>query len=392
MRILVLDANVTYLSPARNNMPIFLSLLGDVVFFGPGYVSEKILKNGLDSFIEQHKSFDVVICTEWFSKFFIKNDPDYKNHLDHFKKSFYSEFNSEDLISFWNQTDVFLKMDIYKILIMINYDYQTLAESRAQYIASQFDMICGLNGQLWKSIDKLKDLHLEGFNANDNWSNLISNHPQKVFPLVNFVTTNEFYFGVYEKKTVNWSVLGAEYYDRILARNGLVKSNIKVQTGRGLLISVVKALNKFGFRPYTRKFILSLLNYRFFRIMRRSKFNFTCGSKLKFPIRKYFEIPASGSLLVCTPCNGFNELGFIHGENCIISNPEGLTELNRKLMKDPEKSKEIAKLGQNMVLKNHTAEVRASQMRNAIKLGVEGKFYGAKWSKGSIVFNSAPIK
>ena len=126
--------------------------------------------------------------------------------------------------------------------------------------------------------------------------------------------------------------------------------------------------------------------------MRRSKFNFTCGSKLKLPIRKYFEIPASGSLLVCSPCNGFNELGFVDGVNCIISNPEDLTELNQKLMKSPEKTKTMARLGQKMVLTNHTIEVRASQTRNAINLGIKGKFYGAKWSKGSIIFNSAPIE
>ena len=62
MKILALDANVTYMNPTRNLMPVLLAQLGDVRFYGPGYVSSSELKLGLKEFILKHGPFDCCNC------------------------------------------------------------------------------------------------------------------------------------------------------------------------------------------------------------------------------------------------------------------------------------------------------------------------------------------
>jgi hypothetical protein len=64
MKILVYDCNVRYLNPTRTHFPVFLSLLGDVCFFGPGYCSTDVLEAGIKIFVEKHGPFDVAISTE----------------------------------------------------------------------------------------------------------------------------------------------------------------------------------------------------------------------------------------------------------------------------------------------------------------------------------------
>ncbi len=65
------------------------------------------------------------------------------------------------------------------------------------------------------------------------------------------------------------------------------------------------------------------------------------------PIRKFFEIPATGAMMICTPPYSFRELGFRDDDNCIIAEPEALPSIVEELLAQPAKVADIARRGQD---------------------------------------------
>ena len=58
-RLLYIDANVSFINPTRNLLPVAMMAAADVVLFGPGHVSSDILARGLPAFIDAHGPFDL---------------------------------------------------------------------------------------------------------------------------------------------------------------------------------------------------------------------------------------------------------------------------------------------------------------------------------------------
>src|SRR5204863_6776366 len=75
-------------------------------------------------------------------------------------------------------------------------------------------------------------------------------------------------------------------------------------------------------RPFARFYASHLYNLAFQRLLSRSKICITDGGMNNFPVRKFFEIPAAGALLVCWPATGMQSLGFEDGVNCMFIRSE----------------------------------------------------------------------
>ena len=70
-----------------------------------------------------------------------------------------------------------------------------------------------------------------------------------------------------------------------------------------------------------------------------SKFCYTCGAIVQYPITKFFEIPIRNSVLISQNIKGLNSLGFIDGNNIIISEPDQLSDIDKWLVNNPKKLK-----------------------------------------------------
>ena len=83
----------------------------------------------------------------------------------------------------------------------------------------------------------------------------------------------------------------------------------------------------------------------------------SCESILNFPPAKYFEGPASGSVLVCADHDCNKDLGFVDGENCIMYNMYDIDNLIEKLKFYSENTillNEIQQNGTSFVRKNYS--------------------------------------
>ena len=100
---------------------------------------------------------------------------------------------------------------------------------------------------------------------------------------------------------------------------------------------------------------------------------FTCCSTRNTPyiINKFFEIPASGSLLLAYDewvKDGLKEIGFIDGENYISCNKENLIEKIEWICNEQNRDEvdRIRKNGNELVKNNHTDECRYKFILNII--------------------------
>lgn len=82
---------------------------------------------------------------------------------------------------------------------------------------------------------------------------------------------------------------------------------------------------------------------------------------------KYYEIPASGSVLIAGDCKYFDKTGFIDEESCLTfkNDKELLEKINSY---SDEQLEKIKNKGLEIILKYHTAEIRAKEILRKISL------------------------
>ncbi|MHA6483234.1 glycosyltransferase family protein [Paenibacillus sp. strain BS8-2] len=93
----------------------------------------------------------------------------------------------------------------------------------------------------------------------------------------------------------------------------------------------------------------------------RSMMSFTCGSVLRIPVAKFFEIPGCRTLMLAESNPDIEELGFIDGDNFVACSRSNIAELARKYRNDDAARDAIAQNGYAMIHQAHTNEIRAKQ-------------------------------
>lgn len=383
MRILCLDCDIQYLNPTRNLIVRLLSLCGKVSCFGPGYVSSEVLALGLKEFIKLYGPFDVVIATEHiiFASDYI--GPDIKKI---YLKNYFFQFPKKDLDERKKILTEFKELPLKKVACLLESDYYNFSQSKLDSLEKSADFFIGWGSQFFQERKNLPQLNKEVFseNCNDNWLNFVIKNEQKIIPLAQFIDDHEFCFTDIAHRPFDWSVPGAAYHARNEAKTYLKSAKgLSLNKSRHSLFGAT--LSRFGLNPFSWPFYIAYSNFKFRNTIMRSKFVFTCGSGLNWPVRKFFEIPALGSVLVCKPCNGFLELGFKDGVNAIISAPKDLPALHQKLAGDLNETQKIASLGRALVSEKHSINVRAVQLKNALEKVINCCWYGGRWHDGVMV-------
>ncbi|WP_341659366.1 glycosyltransferase [Vibrio sp.] len=389
MKILVIDCNVLYFNPTRLFTPYVMSRLGDVTFYGPGYSSEDTLRHGIEKFIEKTGPYDAIIRTEHGMSEQIVNENSVrlcKDKFEFYQKNYVLTCPVSHLDIFWKDRGVEKQYGCTNIVSMLQFDYQALGENYYQYLVDEADLIIGVNKDFWEKRDYGKLSVSKSYEHSNRWHELVTEHDERIIGVPHFVVPNEFnYMSLCGRKT-DWSILGASYPRRREAKAILKSNNISFDQGRNFSVYSMIFQQKLGLKPYSKESNVRKLNKLFFDKLARSKFSYTCGSDMRMPIRKFLEIPASGSLLVCDPCIGFDKLGYEADVSAIVATPDDLPRLNKELLGDIEVAQSIALRGQQVVLDNHTADIRAEQLRATIERVIKKTYSGSYWSKGKLKF------
>ena len=130
------------------------------------------------------------------------------------------------------------------------------------------------------------------------------------------------------------------------------------------------------------------MQHGFRRLLSTSLVAYTDGSRIRFPVRKYFEIPAAGALLSADPFYGDRELGFEAGVNYISCQPSELAEIVKYAQANLDWASSIASAAQHVVKRCHSRTACVANFRRIWSRIVDGTYRGANWRNGSLVMNA----
>lgn len=196
---------------------------------------------------------------------------------------------------------------------------------------------------------------------------------------------------IHKPKQVRWDVAmpGASYKTRQIALESISRHNQitiapynEYVSWQDRIIYYLKRTKLFSERAVTRvKYPIA--HFLQEKILSSSDVTYTCGGPLRYFVRKFFEIPASGSLMLADMPDYAADYGFIDNENYIQTTPEEAGLHLKSILNNPGLKKQIKANGSDLIQKLHTADKRAEHFIHALKTLVARPYREARFISGT---------
>lgn len=380
MHIAYVDLNVRYLNRTRDELIAALALCGDLTCIGPGFSQEDQVVR-LQKLLLDKRKVDVIVTTPHvvLASGLEKMTDQQIGGL--YRKSFAFNFPESDFRQLYRLREAIAKVTIPKAVLLLEADYYNFGDHEI----SSFNMADGLFGfgsESWSRKAEMQHLQAETFSdrATDCWADFLETKSDKVSSLHHLVGDDEFCAMPLAQRAISWSVMGVGYRAREVAKTILRVNGISpIETGH--VRKILAGMRRLRLLRGESTWSLDLVQRDFRKKLWSSRYSYTCGSGLDMPIRKFFEIPAAGAVLVCRSFRGARELGFRAGENFIECEPADIMDAHQFLEANPEKAQAIANAGRELVMQKHSVAARGEQLRLALDALICGNGVG-RWIDG----------
>lgn len=394
MNILYVDVNAHYLNPTAALLPhLLLSAFPAMRFFGPGYLNDATIASGVEKWVDKNGPYDVVIMGP--------NTPFFGSAADsaiHQNVNFIMKYTVTSGVSatcveryFRDIQTAFPRLPIgHKAVSGLTLDSYASAQEQVDKIFEANALLLGPNHQFSRRLEDwpqdifMREKHYQKKRdrLSNAWHDFLTEHPDRIITASHYVSPHEFAFAALAARRWDIAVPGAEYALRRDALASLAPTCLSVAPKS--YFHIFRLANRFGLPVYRHHLLVHLYNQLFLRTLAMSKLVFTSsGGSGNLP-RKYFEIPAAGAVMVCTPCNGFADLGFRDRENCIVADPGRLASVAAELRNDCS-IQGVADAGRELVMRQHSLQARAEQIALCMDALMRGTYQGARWQQGKFV-------
>lgn len=395
MRILYVDINAWHLNPTANLLPVMIQERFPLsVCYGPGFVEGDLIASGIIDFSEKHGPFDAVILgasVPFFNKSYAADAAVVRSmgrHSSH-------HINAQLLMQFF--ADVrknYGKLSIpIKLLSTLNFDYYAATQEQVDTLLEKSISILGPNDQFVVALEDLPDFakrekhYIKKIDRFSNaWRDFLLGYPEKVITALHFVGPHEFFFDLLSSRTYQIAVPGVEY---VLRKEAMKKiSRMAYRRAPKNYFNLYRLANRLGLPVFSNPVLIRLYNLLFQRTLAETKCVYTARGGFGIPIRKFFEIPAAGSLLICSPCNGYGDLGFETGRHYLQAEPADLIDVLDSWLNNSA-SQEVARAGQQLVIAKHSMLARGNQIECCLHAMKAGTYRGARWQAGEFIVEGA---
>lgn len=345
-----------------------LDRIGHVYYYGHGFSTEEELSIGIDQWIRRNGlDVDFIVCDAgvFECQNLVRKHQPFKRVALHFPQDRYYETAAQ-------YRKYFLSCN-YKKLFIANWDYYNLTQDTIDPIKDNNVYVLGLD----KSVSPYIDPTTVTYEITNCWHEFSEMHARLVMSGNFFIAGNEFNYTPLLGRPLDFDVPGTGYSERrkIMEILGLRKScrYWRVKAVNFILDALIKQCKD-------KRNYISIYRSTYDTRIANSKMSFASGSELGVPVRKYLEIPAKGTLLVCTRFHGMHHLGFRHMENCIIlERPQDILDY---LNIDLAEAQRIARNGLELIKQKHSSSARAKQWKSSFDLIQIGEFQGSTWQNG----------
>jgi hypothetical protein len=384
MRILFVGFNARYINPTNQLAIRMLKLLGDVEFFGPGFIQDEELEKGLDSFLENSPDFDFVFTTTQIA---LNSDGE---SAENFYRNFsICNWQAKSSIGFIKDAhQVLLRGGLTTVVLVLDLDPYAIQHAEICKLDEISDYIVGLGEKFALPRGELRYLTSERLIREKEkthtlglWYDYCTSKKEKFINLGHFVGTHEFDFNPLNRRSVDISVPGQPYHVRAEMLKRL-KHEKNLTVGHTYYRLAYSFMSKVGLFPFSNTILHSVYRVLFRDLLCSSKLSMTDGGPYEFFVRKFVEIPAAGSVLLARPCTGFESLGYKFGVSAIEIDPERPVEQVMDLLNNLPFLQKIAQNGRELVWNSHSIQARANQVGQALAAISEGRFRGSTWANG----------
>ncbi len=388
MKVLYVDANVWHLNPTANLQALlFRERFCGTCCYGPGFSSRDELERGLRRFIEARGPFDVLVLGP-NTPFLVDGADAIEGAVGYLMKYTAHRLSGNALVQFFadvRQSFGHLEVPV-KLVSVLNFDYYATTQTQIDHLLEQDVGVLGPNEQFSLRLEDLpsfatREKHYvhKVERLSNAWYDFLVRHPERVVTAVHFVAATEFIFEPLDARPFDVAVPGVEYQLRKEAVKRL--SGTRWRSASKAYFHFYRLANRLGLPVFSHPVALRLYNQFFQRTLADTRCVYTARGGFGMPIRKFFEIPAAGALVLCSPCNGYADLGFEDGRHYIAVEPDGLVDALAKWLVDP-RSQEIASAGQAVTMTNHSLAARGEQIERCLRAMVAGTYAGSRWDRG----------
>ncbi len=414
MRLLIASVNHMHVNTMHINFYHSLAEQAEVTFFGPGFSTEEELEKGILRFADKKGPFDAVIVAFPLAMSSSKVSTIREVYQNH--RYFLSDYSVNQAVRYADDIlDAVNSMDIPRIILFFQ-DYINIKSTWYDFLNNKLE--CGYYflgvGLDFVSEVQEKGGHTfgDGLQLNNLYRSLLMNFRQQTISIpVTATSGDEYFFGPLWAREFDWVVPGNidgcypvrgqmlrllqqdgyRIYSDFLFRTMAYKTD-KTQVKRYEYLretdkQVDERLGKNS--PYLsvqlKREDWAAWRENYNVSLRKSKMAFADGGDAHVLVRKYFEIPARGTLLACENVVGLDKLGFCDGENMVEVHPENILDISAELFCNPERMEQIADSGRRLVLSKHTVGKRAEDTIKAIQAIQTGRFKGSHWDNGDFV-------
>ncbi len=379
-RLLYVDANADFINPTRNLLPVAMMGAADVTFFGPGHVSSDCLARGLPAFVEENGPFDLA-ASNTLVLFSDMKDP--AHYAETVRRAYAYDGAPDDLHYLPVLARQFAELPMPRLAVLLENDFYNWTARERDLVLSRANIFIGFGAEMSPHLADMPYLRLERFasSATDIWADFSRAHKAQIASLPHFVSDAEFTITPLSARRRDWSIMGVQYHARAVARDALRAVSVEpvMDTRWRRVLSLARKLRLFRGE---KRFVQRFLNQDFGDRIASTRFSYTCGSGLMMPIRKFFEIPAAGTVLVCRPFFGFSALGFEDGVNCVVCEPERIADAHQTLVYDLAAAQRIADAGRKLIFDRHSLSARARDLADIFAAISEKHFFGSRWTGG----------
>lgn len=387
-RVLYVDIDARFVNPTRSLVPAALAMGCETTFFGPGHVDSDRLRRGLVAFLDETGPYQIVATNSHLVMADIYDPPPEERD---FRRHYAFSFPGRDVLELPRIAAELETIDLPRVGIFLESDYYDWTGREIDRLDRRIDVAIGFAPPFWGPLSEMPGLAAEAFaaKATDAWYDWLAANPTRAVPMLPMIGDGEFCYRPLVQRPSSWSVLGIGYAARARAVERLESVGLRPLPSTSLR-RALGAMKRLGVIPSETDLAIGLLNRDFRRRLARTRYSYTCGSGLRMPIRKFFEIPAAGAVLVCTPFAGFAAAGFTDGVSAIVCEPDDVVEVHRFLEKNPDTAQSIADSGRALVARRHSIAARAGQFATILGGVARGDLPLFTWREGELAEATSP--
>ncbi len=416
MKVLIIDLNCDHTNPHFKNYVNAMAKEMEVSFYGPGFSSRETLDRGLENYIAVHGKPDVIIVGNYLLESAIDNNMGNAEMLYFWHRYLIDSYSIYEA-SRYSKAIIRELKEIHNVIRVVKLirDYITIPQFLYTYLKDLLEQGFFIIGVGQEFIPK--DLGNKKFGETRTTNlqvELVKEYHSQIIPILWLGgLESNFCFSDLATRKYDWNVPGVannSYPQRVIVREQLRKSEYRLwdeamippelpyKSTRSVRWKYTKCNSIIEKLIYTldhnaTSFIANSLKEediaafreQYQRGLRQSKCAYVEGTNLKGFVNKYFEAPATGTLLVGDIVAGAEQMGFKPNVNMIEATPKSILAVSKKIFADPEYMQEVANNGRKLIIEKHTFTNRARDTKRIFERIQKENYRGSHWENGDLI-------